>query len=299
MNPQKLHQNEPDISPDLVQHLIKTQFPDLANQPLRLLAAGGTENVLYRLGTDFLLRFPRMDWAVAPLEKDSTWLGYVAPHLPLEIPTQIALGKPSAAYSFPWGVYKWLEGQDLFSTPTQDLYRLAHDLAGFIKAMQQIPIPQNPPPSRAKPLFYNDEAVRENLALLPQEFKPHILENIWRDAVALPIWDGTPVWSHGDLHGANLLARDGKISAVIDFGTLGVGDPRFDYALAWWVLDAPSRAEFRRLLGVDDVTWSRARGQAVCGAALAYPYYKDTNPVLTGIAAHSMQQILLDHQGEP
>jgi aminoglycoside phosphotransferase (APT) family kinase protein len=171
-------------------------------------------------------------------------------------------------------------------------------LAGFIQAMQRIPIPPNPPPSRARPLFHNDAVVRENLALLPQEFKPQILENIWAEAVALPVWDGEPVWSHGDLHGANLLARDGKLSAVIDFGALGVGDPMFDDALAWWVLDVPSRAEFRRLLGVDDVAWSRARGQAVCGAALAYPYYKDTNPVLTGIAVHSMQQILLDVQEE-
>jgi aminoglycoside phosphotransferase (APT) family kinase protein len=294
MNPQKFHPDEPDISQEIVQQLLATQFPHLANQPLRLLAAGGTENVLYRLGSDFLLRLPRAEWAVAPLEKDRAWLSYVAPHLLLETPVQVALGKPSAAYPFVWGVYKWLEGQDLFTAPLADLQTLAHDLAGFIQAMQRIPIPQNPPPSRAKPLFLNDAAVRENLALLPEEFQPQILEQIWAAAVALPNWDGIPVWSHGDLHGANLLGRGGRLCAVLDFGALGVGDPRFDYAAAWWVVDAPSRAEFRQLLNVDEFSWQRARGQAICGAALAYPYYKDTNPVLTGIAAYSIRQILLD-----
>jgi aminoglycoside phosphotransferase (APT) family kinase protein len=298
VNPQKLHENETDICTELVQHLLETQFPELAHQPLDLLAAGGTENVLYRLGTDFLLRLPRTDSSVAPLEKDSTWLGYVAPHLPLEIPKQIALGKPNEAYPFVWGVYQWLEGRDLFTAPAQDLHALAHDLAGFIKAMQRIPIPPNPPPSRGTPLLSEDLDVRQSMALLPEEFQPRVLENIWAAAVALPVWDGTPVWSHGDMHGANLLARDGKLSAVIDFGALGVGDAVYDYATAWQVLNAPSRAEFRTLLGLEDVVWWRARGKALRSAVLAYPYYKDTNPVLTGIAVHSIQQILLDYQGE-
>jgi aminoglycoside phosphotransferase (APT) family kinase protein len=290
----KLHNNEIDIDVKLVQHLIQTQFPDWADLPIKLLQAGGTENVLYRLGEHLVIRLPRIPEAVAPLEKDTTWLTMLAPHLPLEIPKQLALGQPSSAFPFPWGVYQWLEGTDLFSRPLLNLNQLALDLTGFILALQQIKTPVSSPPSRGIPLHLEDTAVRESIALLPTEFQPKILEKIWQKALSAPLWNGTPVWSHGDLHGANLLGQNNKLSAVIDFGALGVGDPVYDYASAWQVLDAPSRGLFRDILELDDSTWLQACAKALRSAALAYPYYLQTNPVLTGIARYSIEQILLD-----
>jgi aminoglycoside phosphotransferase (APT) family kinase protein len=290
----KLHNNEIDIDVKLVQHLIQTQFPHWADLPIGLFEAGGTENVLYRLGEHLVIRLPRIPEAVAPLEKDTTWLTMIAPHVPLGIPKQLALGQVSPAFPFPWGLYQWLEGTDLFTNPVANFEQLALDLAGFIKALQQIKIPISPPPSRGIPLHLEDTAVRESIALLPDEFQSKILEKIWQNALNAPLWNGTPVWSHGDLHGANLLCQNGRLSAVIDFGALGVGDPVFDYASAWQVLDAPSRGLFRDILELDDTTWLRACAKALRSAALAYPYYLHTNPVLTGIARYSIEQILLD-----
>jgi aminoglycoside phosphotransferase (APT) family kinase protein len=298
MNPQKLHPNEPDITPDIVQQLLATQFPQFADAPLQLLNAGGTENVLYRLGDDHLLRFPRIDWAVTPLKKDHTWLSYIAPHLPLAVPTQLALGQPSSSYPFVWGLYHWLAGEDVFMAAPLDMPTLTQNIVGFIQALQRIPVPADAPPTRAKPLIGNDIGVQHNLGLLPERFKPDVLRQLWENAVVLPVWDGTPVWSHGDLHAANLLTNHGKLSAVIDFGALGVGDPMFDHCAAWWLLDAPARAEFRRLLAIDEHSWQRALGQVICGAAMAYPYYKDTNPVLTGIAKRAIRQVLIDVLGD-
>lgn len=291
----KLHPNEVNISLNLVQHLLETQFPHWANLPLHLLEAGGTENVLCRLGETLLVRLPRIDWAVAPLAKDELWLPFVAPHLPLQIPKQLARGVPSETYPFIWGVYAWLEGKDLFNAPLENKETLALDLVNLIQALQRIPIPANPPPARGKPFTDEDAAVRENLALLPSHFQPALLEQIWQQALDAPVWTGVPVWSHGDLHGANLLGQDGRLSAVLDFGALGVGDPIYDYASAWMLLNQPARAVFRAALGLDDATWMRSIGVALRCAAFAYPYYVNTNPVLTSIATHSIQQILLDH----
>ncbi len=288
----KLHTNEVNINLDLVQRLLETQFPAWANLPLRLLEAGGTENVLYRLGDTFLIRLPRMDWAVAPLEKDGLWLPFVAPYLPIKIPQLLARGVPSETYPFPWGVYAWLEGQDLFNSPLEDKKALALDLVNLIQALQRIPIPANPPAARGRPFADEDAGVRENLALLPLEFQPKLLERIWQQVLEAPAWAGEPVWSHGDLHNANLLGQHGHLSAVLDFGMLGVGDPIYDYASAWWLLDQPARAVFRAALELDDATWLRSMGVALRGAAFAYPYYLESNPVMIGMATYGIQAIL-------
>jgi aminoglycoside phosphotransferase (APT) family kinase protein len=274
--------------------LIQTQFPDWADLPIKLLQAGGTENVLYRLGEHLVIRLPRIPEAVAPLEKDATWLLFVAPHLPLQIPQLLARGMPSESYPFIWGVYAWLEGTDLFNAPLENQTTLALDLVNFIQALQRIPIPEAPPPARGKSFVHDNAEVRQNLALLPSEFQPALLEQIWQQALAAPAWAGMPVWSHGDLHGANLLGQHGRLSAVLDFGALGVGDPIYDYASAWMLLSQPTRALFRDTLGLDDATWVRSAGVALRFAAFAYPYYLHTNPVLTGIARYSIEQILLD-----
>ena len=63
-----------------------------------------------------------------------------------------------------------------------------------------------------------------------------------RDAHA---WDRDPVWFHGDVAVGNLLVRDGRLAAVLDFGSSGVGDPACDLVIAWTLPLRPSRARFR------------------------------------------------------
>ena len=55
----------------------------------------------------------------------------------------------------------------------------------------------------------------------------------WQESLAAPVWDGAAVWVHGDLLPGNLLVVDGRLSAVIDFGVLTVGDPACDLLPAW------------------------------------------------------------------
>jgi aminoglycoside phosphotransferase (APT) family kinase protein len=82
----------------------------------------------------------------------------------------------------------------------------------------------------------------------------------WEESLNASVWDGRGVWVHGDLLPGNLLVVDGRLSAVIDFGGLNVGDPACDLQPAWNVFVGDSRMQFRAELEVDDSSWLRGRG---------------------------------------
>jgi aminoglycoside phosphotransferase (APT) family kinase protein len=116
---------------------------------------------------------------------------------------------------------------------------------------------------------------------------------LWRRAVAAPGWHGGPVWLHADLDARNVLVREGRLTGVIDWGCVGIGDPAVDLMAAWKLLDAPGRERFRRLLAVDDGTWLRAEGWALSQALIALDYYTlETYPVLVHEARRWLAELL-------
>jgi aminoglycoside phosphotransferase (APT) family kinase protein len=104
------------------------------------------------------------------------------------------------------------------------------------------------------------------------------------------------VWIHGDLLPNNLLVDQGRLSAVIDFAGLGVGDPACDMLAAWSLFSGRTREQFRATLSVDDATWIRGRGWALSVALIALPYYRNTNPEFTALATHMIDEVLADHR---
>ncbi len=118
----------------------------------------------------------------------------------------------------------------------------------------------------------------------------------WEDALRAPAWDRAPVWFHGDLLPGNLLFRQGRLHAIIDFGTLGVGDPACDLIVAWNLFSGNSRTLFRERLGVDEATWARGRGWALSQALIFIPYYRHTNPVGVSHARRAIEEVLADYQ---
>jgi len=114
----------------------------------------------------------------------------------------------------------------------------------------------------------------------------------------MPAWHSPPVWTHGDLLPGNLLVHEDRISAVIDFGCLGVGDPACDLIVAWSLLSLHSREVFRAALPVDDATWARGRGWSLSIGLIALPYYQSTNPVFAATAHRMITEVLVDHQRE-
>jgi aminoglycoside phosphotransferase (APT) family kinase protein len=206
---------------------------------------------------------------------------------------------PGEGYPWEWSVHRWLEGEAATTEPISDLRWAATELGEFVVALQRIDATGGPPPGehnsgRGVPLATRDSATRAAIASLPGVIDVGAASAAWESALRAAEWQGPPVWIHGDLQAGNLLVRQGRLSAVIDFGCLGVGDPACDLTVAWTLLAGESRDAFRAALPVDDATWARGRGWALSVGLIALPYYETTNPVLAGIARRAIAEVLAD-----
>jgi aminoglycoside phosphotransferase (APT) family kinase protein len=292
---EKMHKNELETDAVLVRLLLAAQFPHWAELPIDALPAGGTDNAIYRLGDGLSVRLPRRrDWAPGAYEKEFEWLPKLAPLLLLPVPTPIARGAPAEGYPHEWAVYNWLDGEDAASAPL-DLARATGDLAELLAALWSIDPAGGPPPGgRGGSLRPRDEPTRAGIAALGNLIDAAAVTAAWETALAAPEWDGSSVWIHGDLDARNLLVRDGRITGLLDWGSMCVGDPACDVKVAWTVLDAGTRPIFRELLEIDDATWARGRGWALSQSMIALPYYLHTYPVIVEQAWRWLGEVLAD-----
>lgn len=260
----------------------------------------GTDNALYRLGDDMVVRLPRRERTSKTLEKERQWLPRLAPLLPLAVPVPLAEGMPAEGYPFAWSVYTWLKGENATIERITDLGQLATDLAQFVAALQQIDPTGGPSPEehnffRGEPLAARDAPTRAAIVSLRGAIDVGAVTAAWESARRAPDWEHLPVWIHGDLDSRNLLVEEARLSAVIDWGCLGVGDPACDVMVAWKVLSADTRDIFRTVLSLDESTWARARGWGLSQALGALSYYTlETNPVLVREAQRWMAEVLGD-----
>lgn len=295
-----MHADEVHVDEDVARRLLGEQFPDWAALSLREVRPWGTDNAVYRLGDDLVVRLPRTPRTSRTLEMERYWLPQLAPKLPLAVPLPVADGAPSRDYPFTWSVYRWLPGENATPERLTDTEQLATDLAQFVAAMQAIEIGGGPEPSelnahRGEPLARRDAYTRAAIASLEAELGSGAVTAVWDEALDAADWDAPAVWLHGDLDSRNLLADQGWLTAVIDFGTLSVGDPAWDVMVAWKMLSGGERDRFRAALSVDDATWSRSRGLAISQAAMALSYYTDeTNAVLVREARSWIANVLTD-----
>jgi aminoglycoside phosphotransferase (APT) family kinase protein len=292
-----MHDDELDIDEGLVRRLLAEQFPQWADLAIKPVLPWGTDNAIFRLGDDLVARLPRSGngWGVTQVHKESRWLPVFAPHLPLAVPVPLHIGKPAADYPKEWSVHEWLAGDRATVDRLSDLTAAAVDLARFIKALQSIDTTDGPPAGRGRPLAPRDKDVRAGIAALGDLIDADEATAAWEAALLAPEWDGPPVWLHGDLTSGNLLARDGRLTAVIDWSP-GIGDPAVETIAAWNLFSGESRKAFRAELGVDDATWARGRGWALSIALVALPYYLETYP---GIVADSwlvLDEVLAEHR---
>jgi aminoglycoside phosphotransferase (APT) family kinase protein len=293
-----VHADEVSTDASLVRRLVDAQFPQWTDLPIEPVRDRGTDNALYRLGHDLVVRLPRIHQASLALDKECRWLPKLAPRLPLAVPMPVAKGMPADGYPWEWAVYRWLEGETAIVEPVTDLDQAADDLALFIAALQRIDPLDGPPPGthngfRGEHLAARDGAVRTSIAALGEEIDVGAVTAVWEAALRAPVWPRAPVWIHGDLDARNLLVAEGRLSAVIDFGCLGVGDPACDVMVAWKMLSADSRDTFRGALSIDEATWVRSRGWALSQALGALSYYTlETNPVLVREARRWLSEVL-------
>jgi aminoglycoside phosphotransferase (APT) family kinase protein len=286
---------EVEVDEDLARDLLLEQHPDLADLPLRG-RVNGWDNLTWRLGDELALRFPVREASSGLVEREHTWLPRLAPTLPVAVPTPLRPGRPGPRYPWSWSVLPWLPGTVAAATDPAGRTAWAPHLADVLAALH-VPAPDDAPvnPYRGVPLATRDAPVtaRFDGADLPQV---DALRSAWAEGLAAPPFAGVPLWVHGDPHPGNLLALDGRLSGLIDFGDLGSGDPASDLATAWMTFDEAGRDAFvartQELRGWDDATWRRARAwaAAMVPVLLAHPV---EYPLLAAAGRHTATQITL------
>ena len=275
------------IDAALVRRLIAQQFPQWADLPVTPVKIDGWDNRTYRLGTELTARLPTHESYTAAIDKEHEWLPVLAPYLPVAIPEAVAKGSPGEGYPYHWAIRRWIDGETATVENIADLDEFARSIAGFILALQSVDATGGPVAGAhsfyrgAPPEYYHDETV-EALAVLKGRIDTDLAREVW-DAALATSWDRPPVWFHGDIASGNLLVRDGRLSAVIDFGTSGVGDPACDLVIAYTFFAGESRETFRAAVGQDRDTWARARGWALWKALITTDL-----PVV--------ERVLADHQ---
>lgn len=284
-----LHDDELNIDLPLVRALVDRARPEFAAFPLRRLDSSGSTNALFRLGADLLVRLPRQRGGSTSIEKEATWLPVISAALPVAVPEIVAVGEPWFGYPEHWSLVRWLDGS-VPSVPGAGAHELARDLAEVVTAFRAIDVPAGAlkDPAlhtyRGDPLDAMDEPTRDAISAcraidgFPLDLDK--VARIWQDAMELPDAHdvSSPRWYHGDLFAENLLVRDGRLAAILDFGGLGIGDPTIDLIVAWEVLDDYGRQVFRQATGVDESSWLRARAWALSLALITLPYYWRTMP---------------------
>jgi aminoglycoside phosphotransferase (APT) family kinase protein len=293
-------QVRPWIDTALVKRLVAAQFPRWAGVPVRPVDVDGWDNRTYRLGSDMTVRLPSATMYVAQVEKEHRWLPVLAPRLPLPIPVPLAKGTPGDGYPFPWSVYRWIDGRPATTERIDDLTVFATDVADFLVALQRIDATGGPVPGRhnffrGAPLGTYDGEVRDAVDTLGNRVPAGTVLAIWREALATT-WDRPPIWFHGDVAEGNLLTSDGRLSAIIDFGMLGVGDPACDLVIAWNTLSGSSREAFRTRLAVDPATWARGRGWALWKALITYARNLGIDAAKAATAEHVIDEVLDEYR---
>jgi aminoglycoside phosphotransferase (APT) family kinase protein len=295
----KMHENELEIDEHLVHVLLKDQCPQWADLTITPIKSSGTDNALFRLGTEYVVRLPRIEWEPGSIDqkinKEYEWLPKIAECLTTPISVPVFIGIADKHYPYPWLIAKWNEGHnpDFEIENSYDL--LAKDLAYFLNEFHAIPLPNGPLSRRGIKLKDKglDTETRSAISRLEGEIDIPAITSLWEHLSHLPYWDKEPVWVHGDFLPGNILIKDSRLHAVLDFTDVGIGDPACDLVIAWALLNSASRQTFKKnLKNIDNNTWERGRGWALSIALIMLPYYKHSNPVLAALATRMMENVL-------
>ena len=297
----------PSVSDDpidvsLARRLIDSQFPQWSQLPITPVEVDGWDNRTFRLGSELTVRLPSGPWYAMQVDKEQRWLPVLAHQLPLPIPLPVARGEPDAGFPYPWSVYRWLDGELASQAQIGDLPAFASALAGFLTALRRVDATGGPAPGqhnffRGGPLGTYEEEALQAIDTLGDEIPTAAVRRVWEDAMSTA-WDRAPVWLHGDVATGNLLVRDGRLGAVLDFGSSGVGDPACDMVIAWTFLSGSSRDRFRAEIDVDAGTWSRGRGWALWKALISLAGQLEREAPHAAPARRDIEQVLADHARE-
>lgn len=291
-----MHKNELLINESMVRILLDTQCSCWANLPLTAIPSTGTEHSLFRLGVDYIIRLPRVEWSVGSvnktIEKEFKWIPQLGKLLNVPIGEPLFKGNPDKNYPWQWIIAKWNDGYNPDFEKENEYNLLAKDLAYFLNDLHKVNLQNGPLSRRGIPLLELNMETRKAIAELENEIDTQVVTKLWTQLLNIPIWNQPPVWVHGDFLPGNILVSDNRLNAVIDFSDLGVGDPACDLIIAWSLFNDTSRQIFKdHLVNIDDDTWERGKGWALSIALIMLPYYKHSNPVMATLARKILKNI--------
>jgi aminoglycoside phosphotransferase (APT) family kinase protein len=287
------------IDVSLVRKLVASQFPQWAHLHIKPVENGGWDNRTFHLGEQMSIRLPSAEDYAPKVEIEQYWLPKLAPHLPLPIPTPLAMGNPGDGYPWHWSIYKLIDGKTASIKDIANLTQFATSLGQFLTALEKIDPTGGPLAGphnfyRGGSLAHYDGETRQAIALLGDTINTKEVTEVWNAALS-STWQGSPVWVHGDIALGNLLIKNGQLSAVIDFGGLGVGDPACDLVMAWTVFTGECRKVFRAgLPTLDKATWERARGWALWKALIVCAELAGASPLEKEKSWKVLKEVLAD-----
>ncbi|MBY0357999.1 MAG: aminoglycoside phosphotransferase family protein [Candidatus Obscuribacterales bacterium] len=231
------------------------------------------------------IRLPSAERYAAQVAKEQFWLPKLAPHLPLQIPEPLAMGNPGCGYPWRWSIYRWLKGNTAATEPACNLDSVAIALAEFLVALQKIDSTNGPLAGsqnfyRGGSLSVYDAETRQAITKLDGQIDSVAVTKVWEEALSSK-WEQQAVWLHGDVSSTNLLMQEGKLAAVIDFGSCAVGDPACDLSIAWTFFQGESRQLFKETLGLDNATWARGRGWTLWKALITFAEHSGSQQIIS------------------
>ncbi len=289
---ERMHKDEIEVDEHLVRDLLRSQMPDLAQLPLAIVEPWGTDNAIWRLGTELVVRLPRIHWAAGQVELEAQWLPRLAPHIPVALPEPVGIGRPTNDYPFRWAVHRWISGEGAALERMGDPVTFAVDLAKIVQMLERVSTTGAPPATnRARPLAEYDETTRVMIERASHLIDAGAALDVWDEALAAAPHMGPPVWVQGDLEG-NCIVREGRLCGIVDWGSACAGDPAVDVQVVWSPLfTMDSRRAFLDALEVDDATLARSRGAAINQACSALPYYLHTYPRIVERSWHKLAML--------
>ncbi len=310
----RIHDDEPDTGEPVVRALLEAECPQWCDRPVDHLRTSGTDNAMWRVrldgGPDVVVRLPRRPQAAAKVGEELAVLQRIerSPIAAIvKTPVVRHRGEPHEVFPHRWSVLGWIDGTDAWAARADLAARpggpLAADLGRLVAALGDLGeladidgLSPRPPGSRGGPLvplldrldrWLDDPAW--NAANLVDVDAVRRLAAEAREVVGEPAVEG---FVHGDLIPGNLLVRDGRLDAVLDWGGAGRGDTAQDLAPAWSVLAGEDRAVFRAEVGVDDAAWIRGRTFELEHAVGGVLYYVPRRHPLGDVMARTLHRTL-------
>jgi aminoglycoside phosphotransferase (APT) family kinase protein len=294
-----MHEDQLDVTVDMVRRLVADQLPRWRDVPVREVSSEGTVNAIFRIGDDLAARLPLRAQdpaeARALLKAEADAARELAACSPFPTPVPVALGAPGHGYPLPWAVQTWLPGRVATVEDPAASVAFAEDLAVLISSLRSADTRGRrfSGTGRGGELPDHDAWLTVCFEESRDLLDVPRLRRLWSELRTLPRTE-PDVMTHGDLVPGNVLVRDGRLVGLLDAGGFGPADPALDLVGAWHLLDRGPREVLKQRLDCGDVEWARGMAWAFQQAMGLVWYYAASNPAMSRMGRRTLDRLLTE-----